>query len=229
MTDQTNIELAEVEVSGAMRKMIERYPLPDGVEDADVTIEGAAQALNVSVNTVSKWIRQREPGVEAFPVVEQGGMGKSYVLRLSHVFAWKQARDVASAERDRHAQTQIERMQAQFLGLDVDQDGQVLSAKERKALAEADFHHSRAAQMRRQLVPLDEMTDLLESVFAAVRNGVEGMPDRLERELDLKPEEVAMAQRIGSDILSEIAQKIEEAELEERDLADVEIGSRLLI
>ena len=97
------------------------------------------------------------------------------------------------------------------------------------ALADADFAHNRAAQMRRQLVRLEELVDMLDSVFGIVRNGIEGMPDRLERELSLKPEEVDLVQRLGSDILEAMVARIEEAELRERDIADIAPENRLLI
>lgn len=73
------------------------------------------------------------------------------------------------------------------------------------------------------------MLDLLESIGKIVRDGVEAMPDRLERELDLNPVQVAAVVRIGSDILTAIADRIEESELQDPDLAEADFGSSLLI
>lgn len=66
-------DLLHVEIGEELRSMLERYPLPKGVQDADMNQEEIAQALNTTVNTIAKWIRQDE-----MPVVQQGGNGKAY-------------------------------------------------------------------------------------------------------------------------------------------------------
>lgn len=204
--------------------MLVRHPLPKGVPDADMNQADMAAALQVTVNTLGKWVDD-----DSFPVAQRGGMGKPYILRLSHCWAWKQARDAQEQVRRAHNQNAIDKLNAHFLGLDLEGDGATLSAKDRRALAEADLVHSRAAHMRRQLVRLEEVVDLLESVFSIMRNGIEGMPDRLERELGLKPEQVDLVDRLGADILNTVVQKIEDAELEERNIADVQPSNQLLI
>ncbi len=70
---------------------------------------------------------------------------------------------------------------------------------------------------------------MLENVFKIIRDGIESMPDRLERELGLRPEQVAMVVRISSDILQQMSEEIEAAELREKDIADVDIDHRLLV
>ncbi|TYB83985.1 DUF1441 family protein [Oceaniovalibus sp. ACAM 378] len=185
--------------------------------------EEMAAALNTTVNTLGKWIK------DDMPVAQAGGLGKAYILRLSHCWAWKQARDVGERQRRDHNANQISMLQAQFLGLDRENPLAALSAKERAALAAADIQHSRAMQLRRQLVQLDDVVDLMESVFAIVRDKIEAMPDVLERELSLKPEAVGQVQRIGSDLLSALVERIEEAELRERNVPDVEVQKQWLI
>jgi phage terminase Nu1 subunit (DNA packaging protein) len=229
MTDDTAPALADVEVSARLRKMIEDHPLPDGVPDADVSADEMAQALGVTTNTLTKWLKSVESGEEPFPVVERGGMGKPYVLRLSHGYAWKMQRDADQAARAKHNSRAVSLLQASFLGDVLDKNQSSLSAKDRKALAEADFAYSKAAQMRRQLVSLEEVVDMVESVFKIVRNGLESMPDRLERELHLKAEEVDQVERVASDILEGMVERIEAAELEERDISEVEVTNRLVI
>lgn len=209
-------DLIDVEVDAGLRALLDHYPLPAGVQDADMNQEEIAEALSTSVNTVSKWIRS------GMPVAQQGGQGKSYILRLSHCYAWRKAREAESDLRDRHNKQQISLLQAEFLGLDVEDPVSMLSAKDRKALADADIAHSRAMQLRRQLVPLSDVVELLESIFKLVREGVEAMPDRLERELGLRPDQVSAAVRIGGDVLLSVSERIEEAELAERDIEDVE-------
>jgi non-ribosomal peptide synthetase component E (peptide arylation enzyme) len=150
-------------------------------------------------------------------------LGKPYILRLSHCWAWKRAREAEQDDRSRHNKDQIARLQAEFLGLDVDSPLSQMSAKQRRELADADIAYSRAKQMRRQLLQLDDVVELLESLFATMRDGIEAMPDRLERELSLRPEEVAIVQRVGSDVLTAMAERIEEAELRDQDVEAVEV------
>ncbi|MFY0619032.1 hypothetical protein [Shimia sp.] len=220
--------LTEVEVSAELAQMLAAHPLPQGVPDADMSQDEIAQALGVTVNTLGKWLKDTSMSPQ-FPVVERGGLGKAYVLRLSHCYAWKMHRDDAEKARLRHNRAAIDRLQASFLGVDVGEGEETLSAKDRRALAEADLVQSKAAQMRRQLVRLEEVVELLEGLFKTMRDGVESMPDRLERELNLKAEEVALVERIGSDILDRMAEQIEEAELNERDISDVAVSNQLVI
>lgn len=209
-----------VEVSGEVREALARWPLPDGVDDADMTLVEMAQALNTSVNTVTRWI------ADGMPVVQVGGQGKPYVLRLSHCYAWRRAREAQADQRMAHNRRAIQQMQATLLGLDLDDQGAQMTGKQRRELAEADVAWSRAAHMRRQLVQLDEVVDLIESIFVTVRNAIEGIPDQLERELSLKPVEVQKVARISEDLLRKLAERIEEAELRERDVPEVEVQRR---
>lgn len=227
VTEATETELMATDLPETLLQIVADYPLPDGVPDADMNIDEIAAALATTVNTVSKWIK--DPAEPRFPVVQAGGQGRAYVLRLSHCYAWKKHRDDAETTRVQKNRDAIERVQASFLGVDLDSPEAALSPKDRRALAEADLVHSKAAMVRRQLVKLDDMTELLEGIFKVVRDGLESMPDRLERELDLKPQEVVLVQRIATDILNTMGSKIEEAELAERDISDAEVPSQLLI
>ena len=224
MKDEAQTELPDVEVTPEVRDMIGQHPLPPGVPDDDMNQTDLAAALNVTPNTLSKWL-----GDDTFPMVQRGGMGRQYVLRLSHCYAWKMAREAAEHSKRRHTRMAIEKMQASFLGMEPSDPGAELSVKDRRALVEYDLARSKAELYRRQLVRLHEVTDLLDSILGIVRNGIEGMSDRLERELGLKPEEVALVERLGSDILNGFVEKIEAAELNEKDIADVMPSNQLLI
>ncbi|MDS9468202.1 terminase small subunit [Paracoccus sp. MBLB3053] len=216
-------DLLAVEVDAELAEKLRRFPLPAGVLDADMNQEEIAQALNTTVNTISKWIR------DGMPVAQVGGNGRAYVLRLSHCWAWRNAREADLASRTRHNEAQISLLRAEFLGVDIDNPAATLSAKERRELAEADMRWSEAQRRRGQLVPLSDVVDLLESIGKIVRDGIESMPDRMERELDLSPAGVATVGRIGADILTAISDRIEEEELQGRDLADIDPGARLMI
>ena len=212
------------EITDDLAVLLERYPLPEGMNDEPMSLDEMAQFLNLSTTSMGQLVK--EP---SFPVIERGGHGRPYRLRPSHCWAWNKARLDADHDRQRAAARNIELAQATFLGLDVEDGGEVLSAADRRKLAEADIMHNKAAQMRRQLVPLGEVLGMLESTFAVIRNGCENLPDRLERELALKPEEVAAVARAVNDTLTEMARGIEEAELAEREIGDVDLETQLLI
>ncbi|WP_273687347.1 DUF1441 family protein [Ketogulonicigenium vulgare] len=216
MTTDQIVELLPVDVDADLQAIIEKYPLPATVRDADMNQEELASALNQSVNTIAKWIKS-----ESMPVAQVGGNGRSYVLRLSHCWAWMRAREADRDMRTQHNKQQAAALQAELLGLDIEDPGAQMTAKQRKEMAEADLIWSKAQMQRRTLVPLDEVTDLFESVLTIVRRGVEAMPDLLERELNLKPDQVGAAVRIGDGILANMVEKIEEAELRERSVADM--------
>ncbi len=221
--DDSAPALLDVEISDELAVLLQRYPLPAGVSDADMNQSEIAQALSTTVNTVAKWIK------ENMPVAREGGNGSAYVLRLSHCWAWRKGREAEVASRDRHNENQISLLRAEFLGVTVDSPAAQLTAKERRELAEADMRWSEAQRRRRQLAQVGDVLDLLESLGKIVRDGIEAMPDRLERELDLSPDHVAAVVRIGSDILTAIADRIAESELHDPDLPDADFGSGLLI
>lgn len=218
------VDLIAVDISDELAVLLRRFPLPPSVQDADMNQEELAAALSTTVNTLGKWIKN-----DGMPVAQSGGLGRPYIMRLSHCYAWKKARDAELDLRSRHNKDQISRLQAEFLGLEVDDPLSLMTPKQRRELADADIAYSRAKQLRRQLVRLEDVVDLIESLFSAMRDGIEAMPDRLERELSLRPEEVAVVQRVGSDVLTAMAERIEEAELNEKDVESVEVQTQWTI
>lgn len=216
-------QLLSVEIDDDLADLLRRFPLPETILDADMNQEEIAQAFGTTVNTVSKWIR------DGMPVAQVGGNGRPYVLRLSHCWAWRKAREADAERRSRHNENQISMLRAEFLGVEVGDQAAQLTAKERRELAEADMRWSEAQMRRRRLVPIEDIVDLLEGLGKIVRDGLESMPDRLERELDLTPAQVAVVAKIGADVLSGIADRIEAEELQDRDVADPDLGARLLI
>ncbi|MBK5924772.1 hypothetical protein CCR90_13540 [Rhodovulum sulfidophilum] len=77
------------------------YPLPEGVEDTAMNRAQIARALDVSDNTISKWIAQ------GMPVLEEGGNGREYAFSPADCYAWRRHRDAearaAKAAADRSA------------------------------------------------------------------------------------------------------------------------------
>lgn len=224
MMDETGTAaLLPVEIDDDLAPLLRAHPLPAMVSDADMNQEEIAQAFGTTVNTVAKWIR------EGMPVAQVGGNGRAYVLRLSHCWAWRKSREAEAAQRSRHNEAQISLLRAEMLGVEIDSPAAQMSAKERRELAEADMRWSEAQRRRRQLVPLPDVLELLESLGKIVRDGLEAMPDRLEREIDLSPSQVSAVARIGSDLLTAWADCIEERELRDREVGEADLSENLLI
>jgi hypothetical protein len=234
MTDEHE-GLADVPVSQALRELVALYPLPEAVPDADVSQIGIGKALDLSTTTMGKYVSAAVlaadwESVDQFPVIEQGGMGRPYLIRMSHAWAWSQHRATLEADRRRQSERSIQAMQASLLGLKLeDEPDAIVDPDMRRKMAQADLVWNQAESMRRRLVKLDEVTEMLEAVFGIIRDGIESMPDRLERELGLKPEQVDLVVRLGDDILNGVMARIEEAELKEREISDVEVPDRILI
>lgn len=216
--------LAPVEVSDELQELLARYPLPEGVEDADLNKEELAEALNSSLPTLSRWMSK--PG---FPIVQQGGQGKSYIFRLSHVFAWRQAERMSEQMRSKQARESIDRLQASFLGLETEDPRSQMTPEMRKKMAEADFAYSRAKHMRKQLVQLEDVQVLLDDLMRTFRDGAESLADRLERELNLSPAALDVVQRAANDTLTAMVARIEREQLEEVDVQTVVPQQQLMI
>lgn len=227
-TQLDDTPLLPVEVDAGLRDLLQKHPLPEGVQDADMNQDEVAKALSTTINTIAKWIKLTE---HPMPVVQGGGPGKPYVLRLSHCWAWKCAKDAAENNRTAHNQAQISMLQAQYLNVDVNDDMARLTGKQQRELSDAAIRHAQAGQLRRQLVEVSELIPLMESVLEAMRDGMKSTPDRLERELSLKPEEVALVERVCDDVLNAVADAIERAELSELSSSELDYApaSRALI
>ncbi|MCW1934546.1 terminase small subunit [Pararhodobacter zhoushanensis] len=214
MAETETPALLPVDVADDLRAMLAAFPLPEGVADADMNQEEIAQAIGKTVNTVAKWTRA------GMPVVQEGGQGRSYVYRLSHCWAWVNDREAREKAASAHNAAQVTALQAHFLGVDVAQPEATLTPKERKEMAMASVAWDQAARLKRSLVPLDEVIDLCDTLLTIVREGLDGLSDRLERELGLTPSQAGAVQRASADAINAMRVRIEDAELAERDGGD---------
>lgn len=177
-----------------------RFPLPDGVPDETVNRAQIGVALQVSENTISKWISLPE---NPMPVQEMGGNGREYAFNLGDCYAWRMWRD-DQIHRQRDAGDRAAAQLAMaFRNIDdADDDGsRVLSAREIKEEADADYARNRAAELRRELVRVARVRDLFEDVLSQLRTTIVTMADFAEMEFGLKPEQVARLQRRGNQVL----------------------------
>lgn len=183
--------------------LLARYQLPEGVDDADMNRGQLAQAFGVSTNTIDKW------RVDGMPVEQEGTNGTSYVFRLSHCWAWREARTADERAVKAAGDQSAHQMRLHFLNLQEDASPVHLSATQRIAELEAELKYNKAARERRELIHTAEVEPLLASMMGAFRSGVQGLPDWAERELGLTPQQVTTMIAYCDEILNGTANQIE--------------------
>lgn len=194
-----------------LAELVARYPLPGGVPDAIMNKAELAEAFDVSVNAVDQMLRR------GLPVEKIGSNGTAYEIKLSHAWAWRQHREDSEAATRAQARTSIAQLELHYAGLQPDALTDGLSVADRQAVAVAMVHHMKASEMRRSLVRVDEMAELIERVLGHVRDAVCALPDRAERELGITEAQAEGLTEICDLILTRAAEMIEDAELAERD------------
>jgi phage terminase Nu1 subunit (DNA packaging protein) len=142
-----------------------------------------AEALGVSGNTIDRW---RQSGM---PVVAEGSNGRAYAFDAGECLAWREARD-AEADAERRAAEEHVRQ----LRLDLDPVAATrrehLSPAEQRESYEAALRYMQAARQRRELVQAEQVVDMLEGAFGAIRDAMEALPDALAREIGLSGDQV---------------------------------------
>lgn len=192
--------LTETEIA----KLVEDYPLPEGVEDVVMNREELADALATSVNSVSAWINA------GMPVLQEGGNGKAYELQLSHCWAWRQAK---RREEDLRSD-QVKRAQAALrLALVGGESGdsiEALDPKTRREIIAAQREQEAFQRDRNQLLKREDVQECLVELLAMVRDVMEAAPDRVERVVDLPPKAVDELVGICDGIVEELGRKIDD-------------------
>lgn len=184
--------------------LVAEYPLPDGVPDVIVNKADLALALNVSQTTVTNW-----QGI-GLPAMSDGGNGRTYRFRLSVCYAWNQRRLGAEA-RERAASHEAARQLSLALlgGEQASPTGEALSLADQRKLLELEHAHAIAARDRGELIRFDEVVAGLEAAFAAMRDAMDALPDRLGRDLGLDGEQIAAAVTACDDALKGARVEIE--------------------
>ncbi|WP_237400491.1 terminase small subunit [Rhodovulum visakhapatnamense] len=164
-----------------------RYPLPEGVEDAPMNRAQIARALNVSDNTITKWIAQ------GLPVLEEGGNGREYAFSPADCYAWRMHRDAETRAAKSAADTAAAQLAMAFRNLDEDDANAAagLTARQIAEEAEADYKYQRAAEQRGELTRTARVRDLFEDMLVEFRRTVTTLVDYCEMEFSLDPEETA--------------------------------------
>ncbi|MDF1801716.1 terminase small subunit [Thalassovita sp.] len=181
------------------------YPLPDGYGDEVFNREQLAKAMNTSTVTISKWVDL------GMPVAQRGGNGQSYEFRFSHCYAWRLWREGRDADERRARDGRASQLAMLFLGQEEEQADHRLTPKEVKEWSEAELIRNRASEQRGELVRAAQMQDVLDRVLVSFRNAVMNMPDWLEQEFSLSPQQVDKAQKFCDGILSEARLQVSDA------------------
>ncbi|MBO6759286.1 MAG: DUF1441 family protein [Roseibium sp.] len=181
-----------------------RYPLPEGAVDGVLNRQGLAKALETSVNTIDRW---REDGM---PVAREGTNGQSYEFQLSDCWAWKCARE--QAERDKAAENEdvIRKMRLALTGGSSGDSEMSLSPKARRELYAAENEYLEMCRRKGELIPQQDVFDLLDHILSSVRRAVTGLPDRLSRDAGLTGRQTEQAVAASDDLLRELHQTLEE-------------------
>lgn len=114
---------------------------------------GVAEFFDVSVNTVTAWLRK------GCPTISRGEVGSSWEFDLLAVAEW--------------------RFLGQRSGEELDPD--TLNPQDRKAWYESE-QRRRALQIQdRELIPTDELERVISTAFSAIVQGLRSLPDNIER------------------------------------------------
>lgn len=185
--------------------LVARYPLPPGAADGVVNKAQLEVAIGVSQTTISAWLRK------GLPFEEAGTNGRSYQFRLSIAYAW-QAMQRAEEESLRAAGDAVaEQMQMALLGGETAQPaGGKMSLADQRKLIELELQRTAAARQRRDLIRKDDVVTAFEEVFAAIRDALDALPDRLARELGAEGRDLERIERACDEALAGAASAVRE-------------------
>lgn len=176
----------------------QKYPLPKGVEDAELNRAQLAAAFGTSANTIDRW---REDGM---PVLQEGTNGQAYVFQLSECWAWKAERDDARKDASEKAERAVQQMRMELVGGSVGETDMALSNKERKEIYEVTVAYDRLAKERGDLIPRKEVVDLFNKVLGEIRSGIIGLPDILARDAGLTGKQAEQAVAATDELLAQL-------------------------
>lgn len=181
-----------------------RHPLPEGVQDAVVNKSQLALALNTSEVTVGKWIAR------GLPFEQEGTNGRPYLFRLSLAFAWVEADRAGRSEARARADEAAGQLAMALSGGAIKAEAGGMTTAEQAAVMDLVIKRNRAALEQKDLIWRADAVAAFEAAFLLVRDGLEGLPDRLGRELGLEGADLERVERACDDVLSRAAAKVED-------------------
>lgn len=180
----------------------EKYPLPAGVEDAELNRTQLSQAFGTSENTIDRY---RKDGM---PVLQEGTNGQAYSFQLSDCWAWKCEREESRKAASEKADRAVQQMRMELVGGSVGETDMSLSNKERREIYEVTVAYDKLAEARGELIARSEVVALFDEVLSKVRAGVVGLPDRLTRDAGLTGKQAEQAVAAADDLLSDLHEAI---------------------
>lgn len=188
---------------------VSAYPLPDDVSEDVMNRGQIAHALNVSEPTITSWIN------DGMPVRSKGGNGQAYEFQPSHCYAWRMHRLHGEQQARAAADGSAAKMRLLFQNLDDDQavDEASWTPRQIKEAAEADYHRSRAGELRGELVRRDRVVRLIEGMLTTTRQTVMTLPDYAEQEFGLSARQSEQMQIRCEDLLVELRNELSRAAL----------------
>lgn len=195
-------------LEGEAAALVARFPMREGSPDALLNKKMLGAAMGVSTTTIDTWLTLTDG--QAIPYVERGTNGRSYVFRLSVAHAWRMARQEAEEADRQVADDAVAQYRMDLLGGEaVGAARLALSPKERAEALKVEKEWILAAAARREYMASKDVSLAFESSFAAIRDGFDAAPDRLGRKLNLSASQIADAQVILDDILTNAAAILE--------------------
>ncbi|WP_227271230.1 terminase small subunit [Roseobacter weihaiensis] len=200
MSDEIKSDLRSL--TAAEADLVSRYPLPDGVPDALVNKTQLETALGVSGVTMAAWIRK------GLPCEQEGTNGRAWQFRLSVAFAWNAARQAEDRARDAEAEAASQQLALALVGEGGLGANAGLSLAEQRQILELEHVHAVAARDRGELIRRPEVVEGFEVVFAAIRDALDALPDRLAREIGVEGRDLERIETACDDVLAAAARKV---------------------
>lgn len=198
-------------------KLKEQYPLPENLEDVEVSQTDLAPLLGVSENTLTDWRKN-----QAMPVKEEGGNGRAYVFQLSEVWAWYKNRESERANEDAKRRDVLAAARMELFP-----DGEILDATagmspaDRIKFYQAEEAWLKTSEFRKAYCSRAAVRDLIEPLLTIIRDGISSYPNTLENEAALTPKQVAAVVAHGDRLLASLKSQIAESDLLTIDADDV--------
>lgn len=187
-------------------------PLATDAELA-LSLEEAADFFDVSTPTVRDWIKA------GAPIVEGGKPGVAYRIDPRALAAWRKDRlDGEAAERERRQGT-LNQLRLDLLGpasLTAQDGDATLSKTEAAAALAAEYHRTKLAEKRGELVNATALKLLLAQAFANLQASLRAMPDTVCRQLGLGEDVAGEMLEHVDDFLRDLGRELAALNLDER-------------
>lgn len=187
-----------------------------------LSLEEAAEFFDVATPTVRDWIKA------GGPIVEGGKPGVPYKIDPAALAAWRKERtEQEAAAREQRAGT-LNQLKLDLLGpasLTAQDPDLKLSKTEAAAALQAEYHRTKIAEKRGELVNANALKLLLAQALANLQGGLRAMPDTICRQLGLGEDVAGDMLELIDDLLRDLAGELAALKLDERHPFDERSGA----